>query len=101
MLLPDDDRPLVERATGLYDWVRGFLFAFGVLGVPERDLSAQTREIVRDFTDLTRMDLDDLEDHQENEEALTEVTEFIRVAAMLIHEERANPLPSPGGHDPR
>ncbi|WP_295404862.1 UPF0149 family protein [uncultured Thiocystis sp.] len=90
-LLPDDDRPLAERATALYDWVRGFLFAFGVLGVAERDLSAQTREILRDFADLTRMDLDDLDDAEENEEALAEVTEFIRVAAMLIHDERASP----------
>lgn len=89
-LLPDDERPLVERATALYDWVRGFLFAFGVLGVRERDLSEQTREILRDFTDLTRMDLDALDDHEENEEALAEVTEFIRVAAMLIDEERAS-----------
>lgn len=91
-LLPDDDRPLAERATALYDWVRGFLFAFGVLGVAESELSEQTREILRDFTDLTRMDLDDLDDAEENEEALAEVIEFIRVAAMLIHDERANPV---------
>ena len=91
-LLPDDDRPLAERATALYDWVRGFLFAFGVLGVAESDLSEQTREILRDFTDLTRMDLDNLDDAEENEEALAEVIEFIRVAAMLIHDERANPV---------
>ena len=60
VLLPDESRPLVERATGLYDWVRGFLFALGLLGLAEPDLSAQGREVLRDFTNLTRMDLDAL-----------------------------------------
>lgn len=90
LLLPDDGCPLVQRATGLYDWVRGFLFAIGVLGITERDLSEQTREILHDFNDLTRIDLDDLDDPEEHEEALAELTEFIRVSALLIHDERAH-----------
>jgi hypothetical protein len=90
-LLPDDSRPLTERATGLYDWVRGFLFAVGVLGLAERDLSEQGREILRDFAALTRMDLDALEDGDENEGALMELTEFVRVAALLILAERGQP----------
>lgn len=89
-LLPEDARPLAERATALYDWVRGFLFALGIQGIAERDLSGQTREILHDFIDLTRLDLDALDDHEENEEALTELIEFIRVSAMWIYEERAN-----------
>jgi uncharacterized protein YgfB (UPF0149 family) len=88
VLLPDDSQPLAERATALYDWVRGFLFALGVLGVSEQDLTDQTREIFRDFADLTRMDLDDLTDDSGNEDALTELTEFVWVAAMLVYEER-------------
>ena len=87
-LLPDETRPLVERATAVYDWVRGFLFALGLLGVSEADLSPQTREIFSDFTDLTRMDLDAVEDDEESEDALIEITEFIWVAAMLVYEER-------------
>jgi uncharacterized protein YgfB (UPF0149 family) len=31
---------------------------------------------------VTRMDLDGLDDDEHNEEALTELSEFIRVAAM-------------------
>lgn len=89
LLLPDESRPLAERATALYDWVRGFLYALGLLGVSERDFSAQTQEVLRDFTDLTRMDLDDLEDSEENESALTDVTEFVWAAALLVHAERA------------
>ncbi len=89
LLLPEDSRPLAERATALYDWVRGFLFALGVLGLSERDLSAQTREVFRDFVELTRMDLDELDEGEENEKALTEIAELVWVAAMLVYEERA------------
>jgi uncharacterized protein YgfB (UPF0149 family) len=88
LLLPDDSRPLAERALALYDWVRGFLYAWGTLDHAGADPSAETREILRDFTDVTRMDLDRLDEGEQNEEALTEVSEFIRVAAMLMYQER-------------
>ena len=98
LILPDEEAPLLERATGIYDWIRGFLFAVGALGVKESDLSEQGREVIRDFADLTRMDLADLDESEENEEALMEITEFVRVAAMLIREER-NP-PASGAAQP-
>ncbi len=88
LFLPDDTRPLAERATALYDWVRGFLYAWGTLDHTDEQPSAETSEILRDFTDVTRMDLDGLDDDEHNEEALTEVSEFIRVAAMTIYQER-------------
>ena len=91
LLLPDESRALAERATALYDWVRGFLFSIGVLGLAERDLSAQAQEVLRDFADITRLDLNQLPEDEENEIALTELTEFVWVAAMLIYEERAAP----------
>ncbi|MFD2111530.1 UPF0149 family protein [Thiorhodococcus fuscus] len=97
LLLPSEEGPLLDRATGIYDWVRGFLYAFGVLGLKEGDLSDQSREVIRDFADLTRMDLSDLEETEENEEALVEITEFVRVAAMLIQEERSVPPLPPTG----
>nr|WP_295435388.1 UPF0149 family protein [uncultured Thiodictyon sp.] len=91
LLLPDDSHALAERATALYDWVRGFLFSIGVLGLAERDLSDQAREVLRDFADITRLDLNQLQEDEENEAALTELTEFVWVAAMLIYEERVAP----------
>lgn len=89
--LPEESAALLERATAVYDWVRGYLYAMGVLGISERDLSEEGREVFRDFADLTRMDLDALDESEENEEALMEVTEFVRVAAMVIHDERSAP----------
>ena len=87
-LLPDDSASLAERAVGLYDWSRGFLYGFGLAGVDAGRLSEQAREAFDDFAAITRLDLDDLDDSEDNEQALMELTEFVRVAAMLLFEER-------------
>ena len=97
ILLPEDTVTLEERATALYDWVRGFLFALGLLGLREADLSRQAREVLNDFTQLTHLDLDALDDCEENEAALTEITEFVRVAAMLLYQERVLDRARPAG----
>jgi uncharacterized protein len=97
LLLPHESDPLEERAIAVYDWVRGFLFGLGVLGIGEQDLSEQGREILRDFSGLTRLDLSALEEGEENEAALAEITEFVRVAAMLLYQERVlDPVRPPG-----
>jgi len=87
-LLPDDSRPLAERALGLYDWSRGFLYGFGLSGVDASRLSGEAREAFEDFASITHLDLDDLDEGEDNEQALTELTEFVRVAAMLAYEEQ-------------
>lgn len=104
LLLPDDDRPLRERAAALCDWVRGFLYALGLLGLTDRDLSAETREVIADFSQITRMDLDALPDgrpdaladDEPHEAALTEIAEFVSVAALLLREDRL----AAGGGEP-
>ena len=56
-------------------------------GVKESDLSEQTREVFADFIAITQLDLDRLGEDGDNEEALTELTEFVWVAAMLVYDE--------------
>lgn len=99
-LLPDDERPLVERARALHDWVRGFLYAFGLLGLGEQQLPEQIREVLGDFGELTRMDLDALEEDEEHEQALAEILEFVRLAALLVYEERLPEAPASGERTP-
>ncbi|MEA3278917.1 MAG: UPF0149 family protein [Pseudomonadota bacterium] len=89
LLLPGDERPLPERALGLYDWSRGFLYGLGIAGVDEKDISDQAREVLHDFAAITRLDLDALDESEDDEESLTELTEFAWVAAMLMYEERS------------
>lgn len=89
LLMPSDELPLAERATAVYDWSRGFLFGLALAGLKESDLSKDARDVFGDFAALTQMDLDNLDDSEDNEQSLIEVMEFMRVAAMLIYEERA------------
>jgi uncharacterized protein YgfB (UPF0149 family) len=86
-LLPADDRPLAERAEALGDWCRGFLGGFGLAG-PEKHakLSEETQEILRDLGTIAASEFE-LGDTREDEDALIELHEFVRVAAMLLHAE--------------
>lgn len=88
-LLPEDSRPFVERACALHEWAQGFLYGLGLAGLAEETLSSQTREVIRDFSEITRMDLDALDGSEEDEAALEELREFVWVAAMLVYEEQA------------
>jgi uncharacterized protein YgfB (UPF0149 family) len=87
-LLPDESTTLAERALAIYDWSRGFLYGLGISRIDESGLSDQGREAIGDLASITRLDLDELEESKENEAALTELTEFVRVAAMVVYEEQ-------------
>ncbi len=86
-LLPADDRPLRARAEAVHAWTRGLIYGLGIANLDQRRLSPDVREVLDDLMEVTRMDLDDLEDNADNEAALTEVLEFLRVAALLIREQ--------------
>jgi len=92
-LLPDDSAPLAQRALALYDFSRGFLYGLALGGMDTGRLSQQAQEALQDLTAITRLDLDDLPDSEDNEQALMELTEFVRVAAMLLYE---GPWKEPG-----
>ncbi|MBT2115760.1 UPF0149 family protein [Dyella sp. LX-66] len=86
-LLPADDRPLEERADSLGDWCRGFLGGFGLAG-PEKfgKLSDEAQEILRDLNTIAASEFE-FGDSRDDEDALIELHEFVRVAAMLLHAE--------------
>lgn len=84
-LLPDDDKPLPQRAKAVCDWSSGFLYGVGLAGVAvDRQLSGEAREALSDLSEVTRMEWQDL-GGESDEQALTEVSEFLWVAAMLVH----------------
>jgi len=84
-LLPTDDRPLDERTECLARWCSGFLTGFGagqpvLRGKESREAVAMIEQIARAATDP--------ESSQEAEEnAFTELTEFLRMAVLLLREE--------------
>ena len=91
LLLPAEERPLRERATAVYDWVRGLLFGLTLGGVERDGLEAEAREAFDDLVELTRLDLSAIEGGEEDEQALAEIIEFLRVAAMTIREGSPGP----------
>ena len=84
LLLPDLDLPLAERGDALVSWCRGFLAGFGLAAGSEAALSEESRDAL---TDLARMAATELsyEDPESDEQALQEVAEYVRVAALLLH----------------
>jgi hypothetical protein len=86
-LLPEDERPLRERATAVHGWTRGLLYGLGIAHLDQTKLTAETKEVFEDLMEITRMDLDDIAENADNEAALAEVLEFLRVAALLIREQ--------------
>ncbi len=88
LLLPADDRPVVERATALRDWAQGFLYGFGLGGAQKPELlRGQAGEALRDFSEIARMDLSEFGQAEEAEEALMQLAEYLWVAASLIWHE--------------
>ncbi|MEJ2213529.1 MAG: UPF0149 family protein [Gammaproteobacteria bacterium] len=88
LLLPSDVKPMNERALAISQWCQGFLYGVGLTGKKTQPISAEAQEALEDMTEFTRIDVDALEDgaDSDDEDALTEVTEFLWVAAMLVRE---------------
>ncbi len=79
-LLPEEDAPLAQRAAALFIWCHGFLAGFS-LGPDRAPLSEEAQEAFNDLAEIAAFVADD---DEQDEQALTEVTEFVRVAALLI-----------------
>jgi uncharacterized protein YgfB (UPF0149 family) len=84
LLLPDADASLTERSGALFDWCRGFLGGFGLAAGAEPPLSEESREALADLARLAAASPQD-EGDDEDEDALAELEEFVRVAALLLH----------------
>ncbi|HEY0309766.1 MAG TPA: UPF0149 family protein [Luteimonas sp.] len=84
LLLPGTEALLVERSGALFEWCRGFLGGFGLAAGAAPKLSEEGREALSDLARLAAAAPQE-EGDQEDEEALAEIEEFVRVAALLLH----------------
>ena len=84
LLMPEGDAGLSERSGALFDWCRGFLGGFGLAAGASPPLSDEGSEALSDLARLAAATPQDDGD-EEDEEALIEIEEFVRVAALLIH----------------
>ena len=84
LLLPDAEATLYARSGALFDWCRGFVGAFGLAAGSQPKLSDEGQEALADLARLARASAQD-EGDEEDEQALAEIEEFVRVAALLLH----------------
>ena len=85
LVLADAGAPLSERADALFDWCRGFLGGFGLAAGAKPPLSEEGEESLQDLARLAQASTDDFDSADEDEDALAEIEEFVRVAALLLH----------------
>jgi uncharacterized protein YgfB (UPF0149 family) len=84
-LLPTDDRPLTERTRCLASWVSGFLAGFGAGSIKVE--GADSNEALRLLEQIARAGIDPDAGDEEQESAFLELSEFVRVAALLLRED--------------
>jgi len=90
LLLPADDEPIAARTAALAQWCQGFLYGLGAGAIPDvRQLPGEVGEIVRDFVEITRADVDEGQGEESNENAYAELVEFVRIGVQLLFEELA------------
>ncbi|MFQ5634188.1 MAG: UPF0149 family protein [Gammaproteobacteria bacterium] len=91
LLLPPDEESLERRAEALGIWCQGFVHGLGMAGRAGNDSPIVQddviRDIVGDFSEITRAGLSDDETEEEGEAALIELVEYVRVSVQLIFEE--------------
>ncbi|MCG6872975.1 MAG: UPF0149 family protein [Gammaproteobacteria bacterium] len=102
--LPEDEAPLGERIIALADWCGGFLLGLTMGGQTDpTTLAGDAGEAASDLVAISGASEDPGEDLAAAERQLSELTEFVRVGAMLIFEEirgaRRKPNP-PAGIEP-
>lgn len=84
LFLPDDDTALAERALALSEWCRGFLSGLNY-EAGGRVWPSDCDEVLRDLRAVCELDPEAAGEDDEN--AYAEISEFVRVAAQLIHGE--------------
>ena len=81
LLLPDEDEPLSEQLEALREWCKGFLYGIGATA-PVQDWPEDSREIVKDIAEITKLDTDAEGEEAEND--FMEITEYLRAAVIFL-----------------
>lgn len=90
--IPEDDESLKFRAAMLGQWCEGFLYGMGLVGQTEEGLKGDVAELVRDFSDIARIEILDLDEPSDEEESdFMQLVEFVKIGVLTINE-NLNPV---------
>lgn len=93
LLLPNDDDSTRARTEAMAQWCEGFLH--GLVSDTHGDelrkylASEPLADIIKDLVEISRATIGNEGDEESDENALTELVEYLRVAAQLVYEELA------------
>ncbi|GAA5131391.1 UPF0149 family protein [Thalassotalea piscium] len=90
LLLPDDDDSIEERGHALGIWVQGFNLGFGLQQKNQKILSDDVKEILTDFGEIANLS-DEFEDDEATEQAYYEISEYVRMSALVCFTELGSP----------
>lgn len=84
LLLPADEELIEERADALGAWCESFLAGLGLSGefTRDRSLSEDARHALEDLSEIARIEVDGAEEGLEK--AFNDVSEHVRLAALLV-----------------
>ena len=86
LLLVDENEPLERRAQSFCDWCEGFTQGIRMAGVDYNELEDDdTQDALQHITEFADMDFQSLQVEEDDERALTEITEYTRMAVLHIH----------------
>jgi len=92
--LPDDEESLEDRVVALAQWCSGFLAGLACGGKME-GLSEEAREAIEDLQQIARAEMtppgQSGDDSEEEETAFAEIVEYVRVVALMMHEDFRGP----------
>ena len=87
LFLPDDEESdLLERIDGLREWCKGFLFGVGFANI-KTNFSPQLQEILKDISEITKLDTDIEIEDEDAENDFMELTEYLRAAVLALRDE--------------
>lgn len=88
LLLPDDERPLKERAYEFGKWCEGFISGMGLSGVPHSYQDrGEVNDILYKLSQAANIEFDSLGYDEGDEELFIQVTEFVRLSVFSIYQE--------------
>ncbi len=85
LLIPDEESTTVARGEALGYWCQGFLLGYQQLSENNEEKDEDIIDALDDLEEISNIDLDSIGNSEEDEKMLFEITEHIRVAALLIH----------------
>ncbi len=86
MMLPAEDRPMVERAEAFRAWCDGFIQGMSMLGIEGKAFEdEETQEAFEHLNEFACLDYQALTVTEEDERALFDVNEYTRLAVLRIH----------------